>query len=92
MFGVVTVLAEKKPKVSAVIPAYFEEKTIGSVVELCLPFVDEVIVVNDGSTDDTSMLAERTGALVIEMEKKHGSPDGDSSRIERGFREHLGYS
>ena len=49
-------MAEIKPKVSAVIPAYCEEKTIGSIVERCLPFVDEVIVVNDGSTDDTSIL------------------------------------
>ena len=32
--------------VSVVIPAYFEEKTIGSIVERCLTFADEVLVVN----------------------------------------------
>jgi glycosyltransferase involved in cell wall biosynthesis len=58
--------------VSVVIPAYFEEKTIASVVERCLPFVDEVIVVNDGSTDDTTVNAQRAGARVIELEHNMG--------------------
>ena len=60
-------MAETKPSVSAVIPAYFEEKTIASVVTQCLPFVDEVLVVNDGSTDDTSINARAAGARVIEQ-------------------------
>ncbi len=46
--------------VSVVIPAYFEEKTIGSIVERCLPFADEVLVVNDGSTEDTMKAARET--------------------------------
>lgn len=37
----------------AVIPARNEAKRIGAVIERTLPFVDQVIVVNDGSTDDT---------------------------------------
>ena len=79
-------MAEIKPKVSAVIPAYCEEKTIGSIVERCLPFVDEVIVVNDGSTDDTSILASGAGAHVIEMEHNMGV----LSAIRRGLREASG--
>ena len=53
---------ERRLTVSVVIPAYFEEKTIGSIVERCLPFVDEVLVVNDGSTDDTVKVALAAGA------------------------------
>jgi glycosyltransferase involved in cell wall biosynthesis len=86
LFGAVNGLEETKPKVSAVIPAFFEEKTIGSVVERCLPFVDEIIVVNDGSTDDTAILAGRAGARVIEMEHNMGA----LIAIRRGLREASG--
>ena len=79
-------MAETNPKVSAVIPAYFEEKTIAYVVERCIPFVDEVIVVNDGSTDYTSLLARRVGAHVIEIERNMGVMHA----IRRGMREASG--
>ena len=79
-------MAETKPSVSAVIPAYFEEKTIASVVERCLPFVDEVLVVNDGSTDDTSINARNAGARVIENPRNMGV----LKTIRRGLREAKG--
>ncbi len=75
-----------KLSVSAVIPAYCEEKTIASVVERCLPFVDEVIVVNDGSTDDTSITARNAGAHVIEQSTNMGV----IYAIRRGLREATG--
>jgi len=58
--------------VSLVIPAYFEEKTIGSIVERCLPFADEVLVVNDGSTDDTVKAARAAGARVVDLAENMG--------------------
>jgi glycosyltransferase involved in cell wall biosynthesis len=79
-------MAETKPSVSAVIPAYFEEKTISSVVSRCLPFVDEVLVVNDGSTDDTSINARNAGARVIENPQNMGV----LKTIRRGMREAKG--
>lgn len=79
-------MEETKPSVSAVIPAYFEEKTIGSVVTSCLPFVDEVLVVNDGSTDDTSVNARDAGARVIENNQNMGV----LKTIRRGMREATG--
>ncbi len=54
------------------IPAYNEEKTIASVVMKSLDHVDEVVVVDDGSEDDTSRLAEKAGAHVIDHEKNLG--------------------
>ncbi len=79
-------MAETRFSVSAIIPAYFEEKTIASVVERCLPFVDEVLVVNDGSTDDTTVNAQRAGARVIELEHNMGV----MKAIQRGMREASG--
>lgn len=58
--------------VSVVIPAYFEEKTIAEIVQRCTPFADEVLVVNDGSTDDTSKNAGESGARVIDLPRNLG--------------------
>jgi len=61
------------PKVSAVIPAYNESEDIGACVK-SLADQDylnlEIIVVDDGSTDDTYGIAERLGAKVIKGEHK----------------------
>ena len=53
--------------VSIVIPAYNEEATVAKVVSVArkLSYVDEVIVVDDGSTDRTVEEAENAGATVI---------------------------
>lgn len=49
----------------AVIPAYNEEKNIGSVIKRTKKYVDEVIVVDDGSKDNTKEVAEKAGAIVL---------------------------
>ena len=72
--------------ISAVIPAYFEEKTIALVVSGCIPYVDEVIVVNDGSKDNTSIEALKAGARVIELERNMGV----AIAVQRGLKEASG--
>jgi len=52
-------------KIVAVIPAYNEEKTIAEVLKNTRPFVSDIIVVNDGSTDQTAAVAEAHGAFVV---------------------------
>jgi glycosyltransferase involved in cell wall biosynthesis len=56
----------------AAIPAYNEADTIGPVVEAALEHADDVIVVDDGSSDDTVAVAERAGATVISHETNRG--------------------
>lgn len=62
--AVITTLAA-----SAVIPAYNEESTIGAVVDALrsTAYVQEVIVVSDGSEDRTAEVAREHGAKVIEL-------------------------
>ena len=52
-------------RVVAVIPAYNEEKHIGDVVRETKKFVDEVIVVDDSSKDNTEKFAMGAGAVVL---------------------------
>ncbi|MDH3611084.1 MAG: glycosyltransferase family 2 protein [Nitrosopumilus sp.] len=49
----------------ACIPAYNEENSISEVVKKSLPHVDKVIVCDDGSSDNTAMVARDAGAIVI---------------------------
>lgn len=52
-------------KLSAVILAKNEEKFIGACIESVKNFSDEIIVVDDFSTDDTAKICERLGAKVF---------------------------
>ena len=54
------------------IPAYNEEKTIGNLVKKSLQYSDKVIVIDDGSVDDTAQIAKESGAIVISHKKNEG--------------------
>ncbi|MBG04462.1 MAG: hypothetical protein CMM59_10360 [Rhodospirillaceae bacterium] len=54
-----------------VIPALNEAAMISAVVAAVVPF-GRVIVVDDGSTDDTGLLAAKAGAEVVRNEGPHG--------------------
>jgi len=61
-----------QPKIIAAIPAYNEEQYIGTVVLRTRQYVDEVIVVDDGSTDQTANVARLAGATVIQRRQNKG--------------------
>ena len=54
------------------IPAFNEEKNIARIITELSNISDEIIVCNDGSTDLTSKIAEKMGAVVINHEKNLG--------------------
>jgi len=60
--------------VSAIIPAFNEEKTIGEIVRTLakVDIVEEIIVVSDGSWDQTATIAKKCGAMVIELPENMG--------------------
>lgn len=65
------------------VPAYDEAGTIGGVVAQANPHADEVLVVDDGSDDDTAEIARRAGATVIE----HGNNKGYGAALQTAFTE-----
>lgn len=73
--------AEDK-KTLAVIPCYNEEITIGSIVLKTKRYVDKVLVIDDGSNDDTSIIAQEAGATVI----SHKTNKGKSAAVRTGFK------
>lgn len=56
----------------ALIPAFNESRFIGSVVLEARRYVDKVIVVDDGSTDSTALIAQSAGAEVIQLPENRG--------------------
>ena len=59
-------------RIVAAIPAYNEAATIGSVVLKARQFASEVVVIDDGSTDDTANTAALAGAQVIRHHVNRG--------------------
>ena len=56
----------------AAMPAYNEERSIAKMVLACKKYVDEVVVVDDGSTDATGDIAEALGAYVVRHPENRG--------------------
>lgn len=68
------------------IPAFNEGKVIDKVIRNCLKFADNVVVCDDGSTDNTYEIADSAGAEVIRHEKNIGK--GESLRSLFKFARH----
>jgi len=74
--------------ISIVLPAKNESAAIGQTIAQIqqLQFVHEIIVVNDGSTDQTKQIAENAGAIVI----THPYSKGNGAAIKTGARSATG--
>jgi glycosyltransferase involved in cell wall biosynthesis len=70
-------------KFIAIIPAYNEESTIGDIIKATSRYVDEILVISDGSTDSTTNIAKSAGATVIDNIVNRGL----GKTIKRGYAE-----
>lgn len=74
--------------ISIILPAKNESGAIGKTIEniLALQLTAEIIIVNDGSTDNTQQIAEQAGAKVI----THPYSKGNGAAIKTGARVAMG--
>ena len=81
--------AQNWQKIAVVIPAYCEEKHVGEVVLRTRAHLDHVLVVDDGSTDQTALHAREAGAEVIVHPKNRGKGETIKTGLrywfDRGF-------
>lgn len=75
-------ISRKEPRGCVIIPAYREAGRIGVVVERVREFVSDVLVVDDGSPDETATQAAQAGAIVI----RHPANCGKGAALDTGFR------
>src|SRR5947199_1357594 len=70
-----------RSQTAAVIPAYQDEKHIGDIARRTRERLDHVLVVDDGSTDQTEQRARQAGAEVI----VHTQNKGKGEAIKTGL-------
>ena len=78
-------IAQIRLKTAAIIPAYREEQHISGVVRRTRQQLDHVVVIDDGSSDNTARCAREAGAEVI----VHGQNRGKGEAIKTGLRHWL---
>jgi len=79
-------LARIRSQTAAVIPAYQDEKHIGDIVRRTRRQLDHILVIDDGSTDQTGRRAREAGAEVI----VHDQNRGKGEAIKTGLAHCLG--
>lgn len=62
-------MSKPAPKICVIIPAFNEQDSIGLVIADIPKFVDEIVVVNNNSSDHTVINAQRAGATVLTENK-----------------------
>jgi len=72
----------------AVIPCYNEQSTIGEVIARAKKFCEPMIVVDDGSDDDSPVMARALGAVTL----RHPFKLGAGAALSTGLRASLGES
>jgi glycosyltransferase involved in cell wall biosynthesis len=74
MMGSEMTIGRKQERKSVLvgIPAYNEERTIAKVIVNTKTYADKIIVADDGSTDDTALIARNLGAEVVRHTRNRG--------------------
>lgn len=77
---------QKKPKIAVVIPFYNEQQTLPEIINRTLPFVDIIIAVNDGSTDEFLKHIRINERIVLVSNKKN---EGKGFAINKGLKKSI---
>ncbi len=81
-------LPEGKKSIVVCIPTYNEEKNIAKMIVSIKKYADQIIVVDDGSTDYTSNIVKELGVKLI----KHKQNLGKGAALRTGFLHAMTYS
>jgi glycosyltransferase involved in cell wall biosynthesis len=68
------------------IPSYNAESTIKEAVNICKQFASEILVINDGSSDNTEEIARKAGAEIITHRKNRGYGGAIKTALEEGLK------
>ena len=85
-------MAEKKSvldkkSVVCIIPAYNEAKNIRKVIQKCQEYVSRIIVIDDGSSDNTLQIAQRLNVITVHNEQNLGKTEALKRGFSRAFQE-----
>jgi hypothetical protein len=80
-------LSEKRLKIVAIIPLFNEGGSVSRVLKGIFEYVDIAVVVDDGSSDDTSMQALKGGAEVVRHQTSKGLWSAMLTGLERSISE-----
>ena len=86
LFGVIWVSVNWSTRCVAIIPCLNEAPTIAELVVAVRQHIPSILVIDDGSSDDTSALAKRAGAEVLRHEPSRGKGAALQSGWERAQR------
>jgi len=80
---------KKKPSVSLIIPAYNEGKTIGKMIKQAqkVKAIEEIIVIDDNSKDNSAKIAKELGVKVISHHKNLGKGEGIRTGVAHASKE-----
>ncbi|HGE71214.1 TPA: glycosyltransferase family 2 protein [Candidatus Poribacteria bacterium] len=75
-------------RICIIIPGYNESRSIGKVVANARKIIDDIVVIDDGSKDNTAQIAQDAGAYVI----KHEVNKGKGAALRTGFQYAIDHS
>lgn len=77
--------------VTAIIPAYNEEKTIGEILKVVcdVSLIEDIIVISDGSWDNTTKIAKGFGIRVIELKENVGKGGAIKAGLKECYSENI---
>jgi glycosyltransferase involved in cell wall biosynthesis len=78
-------MIEIRSQTAAVIPAYQDEKHIGEIVRRTRERLDHVLVIDDGSSDQTAQRAREAGAEVIVHDQNRGKGEAIKTGLGQGI-------